>query len=133
MAKENFLTYTEVDPTTKITVTAEKITFAAITNNDNSYVYKDKGAGYFDGDFQVVVKGKITASTDNGRPYIWGLANVINDFGTIYSDNGTFLGVQLRDATVPDPYIITIGDCLNGSLQESVVAISTNTDYWIKK
>lgn len=54
MAVENFLTYLENDPNTKITVTSNKIDVENEAWNAESYVRGDKGVGHF-GDFEHLV------------------------------------------------------------------------------
>jgi len=50
-ATEDLTTYTEVDANSKISVTADRVTWAGTGNGETSYVYDDKGAGHFSGDF----------------------------------------------------------------------------------
>jgi hypothetical protein len=50
MALENFTTYTEVDPDSKITVSSTKCSAVGVAQNaSEDYVYKDFGSNYFDG------------------------------------------------------------------------------------
>lgn len=44
----NFTTYTEVDPTSKITVNSSRITWDRFDRSDSGYVYKDYGVDSFD-------------------------------------------------------------------------------------
>ena len=48
MIIEDLTTYTEVDSSGKIAVSSTRVTANSITNNVDSYVYKDFGASYFD-------------------------------------------------------------------------------------
>ena len=50
-ALQNFTTFTEVDPNTRISKTATRVTWTDITKPEDAYVYKDMTADYFDGDF----------------------------------------------------------------------------------
>jgi len=79
MAIENFTLYTEVDPGSNITVAANSLTYI-LDNNTTAYIYSDKGAAYFDGDFSHYLK--VTpgaAGSVNGITACWMLANVLND------------------------------------------------------
>jgi hypothetical protein len=58
---DNLLTYTEVDPNSDITLTADKAEFDTMQQVANSYVYKDFGVDYF-GDFEVDFEAEITYS-----------------------------------------------------------------------
>lgn len=63
---EDFTTYTEVDAGAKLTITASRITAANLLRNEDSYVYKDYTAGFFnalDIDFEVF----ISSASDAGQ------------------------------------------------------------------
>ena len=53
MAFENFTEYTEVDPNARISVTKTRVTWTAITRQEEAYVYIDKGVDYFAGNFEI--------------------------------------------------------------------------------
>jgi len=78
-AYEDYTTYTEVDPNTDITVATNTLTIDTMRRDVSAYVYKDKGAGHFSGDFEHVVDVKATASDDHGSVTIWALADSVND------------------------------------------------------
>lgn len=48
---ENLTSFTEVDPDGRLTETSSRVTFTAQHNQEIDYLYKDKGAAYFDGNF----------------------------------------------------------------------------------
>ncbi len=87
MATEDFSTYTEVDGGGNITVTSSKIDCAAVDADEESYVYDDKDAAHFSGDYEHLIETYITSIISNGRIYLWGLANLINDFYGIDDDS----------------------------------------------
>lgn len=62
---EDFTTYTEVDQTGDITVTASKITWTTMDRDRISYVYKDYEEDYF-GDFIIEWAAQITYSSSTG-------------------------------------------------------------------
>lgn len=75
---ENLLAYTEVDPSSKITVTSTRVTAIDLVMDETAYVYKDKGANFFDAlDIEFVVK--LTAGDVAGRIGVLHLANTIVD------------------------------------------------------
>lgn len=45
---EDLTSYTEVDPNSRITITSSRVTAASLTRNEDAYVYKSFGVGYFD-------------------------------------------------------------------------------------
>lgn len=80
MSVVDFTTFTEVDPSSKITVTSTKIDSAANTTQDNAYVYKDMGAGYFSGDFTHNFEVFLNSSSDAGlRQNFWAMANGVGE------------------------------------------------------
>lgn len=77
---EDFTTYTEVDAGGKLTVISSKITAANLLRNEDSYVYKDYTAGFFnalDIDFEVF----ISSVSDAGQGIaVMGLTvSIVND------------------------------------------------------
>ncbi len=50
MAIEDFTTYTEVDPNSKITVASSKVSWDDLSRNEEAYVYKEMGYHFFDSD-----------------------------------------------------------------------------------
>ena len=83
MAVENFTTFIETDPNSRIAVTSSKVTWTSLSRNEDAYVYKDKGEDYFDGDFSHLITVKMTAGVKDGRVYLWGLTNEIDDMKAI--------------------------------------------------
>lgn len=81
MASEDFTTYTEVDAAGDITKTATRVTWTTMDRNAESYVYKDKGVGYFSGDFRILLTLRIVSSTqgagNTASPLL--LANNLDD------------------------------------------------------
>lgn len=75
MVTEDFTTWTETDPGDDITVTSTKVDFN-LPRNVISYVYSDKGAGHFDGDFEHLFELYID-SYGNGMVATWMLSNQI--------------------------------------------------------
>jgi len=80
MAKEDFTTYTEVDPNSRITKTADRVTWTDLTRKEDAYVYKDKGVDHFNGDFEHLITIYLDAATTGGRTgALWGLTNIVDD------------------------------------------------------
>lgn len=72
MAYEDFTTYTETDTGSKVTVTASKITYTAVTSAE---VVKDFGAGHFDGDFEHLMTIQMGGSSAYGN-VVWYLLDI---------------------------------------------------------
>ncbi len=81
MAIENFTTYTEVDPNSKITVASSKVSWDDLSRNEEAYVYKDKGYDFFDKDFTHKLKVQFSdyGSGSSCRANHWAVADVLDD------------------------------------------------------
>jgi len=91
MATEDFSTYTEVDENSDYTVTAPKIDITSITRASTSYVYDDKGAAHFAGDFDHNVEYYVgSGTTDGERTNIWAMSNDIGDQAALDAANVSF-------------------------------------------
>lgn len=127
---ENFLTYTEEDPNSRITVTSTKVTFASLTAQEDAYVYKDKGADSFSGNFVHLITVKLTAADSDGRAYVWALTNTVDDMKAIDDGGGSFLAVFLyRYEAV---YYLYLASCDSGTVSTDTYTISLNTPYYLK-
>ena len=108
MALEDFTTWVvgeEIgDP---LTVTANSITWNDINRNqDDTFVYKDKGAGYFSGDFTHSFKFTTPAAVDaqdGAWVYAWVLTNSVNSPTEIDAANGDLQGFFFVNAAVDTP------------------------------
>lgn len=79
---EDFTTYTEIDPNSHITVTTTKVEWSGLDRNEEAYVYKDFGVGFF-GDFEHDVEiEESTGSTNGAISGFWIISNVIDDMQT---------------------------------------------------
>ena len=95
MAIEDFTTYTEVDPETKVTVAAAKITSGGLEKDDGeTYVYDDKGALHF-GNFTHLYELKVVVCASDG-PYLisWGVANTIDGFSDWNTNDDQVLCIE---------------------------------------
>lgn len=77
---EDYTTYTEVDETSALAITANRITYTAAKAIYNTYyVYKDKGAAHFNGNFEHRVKHYCSAMGNYLGMGEWQLSNVVGD------------------------------------------------------
>ncbi len=132
MAVEDFTTFQEVDPNTRIAKTATRVTCAAIAGNEDAYVYYDKGVDYFDGDFTHYLTINMTAGDGaTGRLYLWGLTNLIDDMKGIDDAGGDYLALFLLNDS-PTAQRIFLEECYGGQPGQVSYSISLNTPYYIK-
>jgi len=130
MAEENFLTYPEIDPNSRITVTATRVTWAGLTGNEDAYVYSDKGVNYFNGDFVHLLTLCITASVNNAVIYPWALTNTLDDIYGIYLAGGSFLGLRIQHQTTIQ---LGLGESDAGVYYESTYYVMTaGIVYYLK-
>lgn len=87
MAYEDLTAYTEVDPNSRISVTASRSTVTSLTRNEDAWVYDNKGAAHFDGDFEHLVDVRWNAADVGGQSVLWGLTNNVDDWRYNF-DNG---------------------------------------------
>ena len=113
MAVEDFTTYTEVDPNSRVTVTATRITWAAIERDEITYVYKDKGVAFFGGDFTHYLTINTTAIGNGMVATHWAIANAIDTFEGIKGDGGSQL--TLRVSGGASTIGVTIGEVDSGT------------------
>jgi len=113
MAIENLLTYTEKDDNNKLTVTASKATASDVDEDEDVWLYKDRGVDHFDAldiDFELRIESTSQEGSHGGVAF----ANVIGeisdfaatDFVCRIKRNGDYRIVLTRGNWVAhDPYI----------------------------
>lgn len=124
MATEDFTTYTEVDPNSHISKTADRVTGSNVTVNEACYVYADKGAAHF-GDFEHLITIQLT-SADNGALFgCWSITNgshTLIDMDT--GSDGIACQINPNPATA-----IHFRDWTNANIDSG--AITNNTLYYL--
>ena len=86
----DFTTFTEVDQGNDITIdSASKVSWTNFaTRGDKSYVYKDMGVGFFDGDFTIRFEYYFDEWSNYQQTCFWALSNAIGDNKDMEDDNG---------------------------------------------
>lgn len=132
MAYEDFTTYTEVDPGSDITVAINKVTAANLETRVNSaYVYKDKGANHFSGDFEHLLKCIVSLSEDYSYLALWVMTNDIGAYGQIADvDDKTLLVFRFVDGGASNT--LAIQEWTGGSSYSDAMAYTINTLYYPK-
>lgn len=96
--KEDFTTYTEIDPNNHISKTANHIDFEAHRNED-AYLYKDMSTNYFNSFKHKIDIKLIGTPDDNGYAAIWLVSNAVDDFNGQRTAENRYCGVGfLRSA-----------------------------------
>ena len=131
-ACENFLApaWTENDVPGVITVMANRATAAAFTRGDNSYFYRDMGAGHFAGNLDHDLTVFYSSTSANlGRWGVWGLSNVTNyEYGTGGSQNqGLFVALL---TTAGGNFYIDIGQN-NYAVSDRSIPLNKDQEYFL--
>jgi len=95
MAIENLTTFTEVDTNSRLAITSSRVTFTNITDETGepwTYLMKDKGADYFNGDFTFYIDIEM-ADRQNTNPAIdiCRLGNDLEDYIAAYNNSHSCL------------------------------------------
>jgi len=130
MAVENLTTYTEVDPNSRITKTATRSSYAGLTQNEDAYIYKDKGVGHFNGDFEHLIDVYLDASDEFGIVVVWGLANLVDDLGGIALASGDELSVYFFYNGADR--ILRLRELVGGISYITNYIVSLDTPYYLK-
>ena len=124
---EDLTTYTEHDPNNHITVTSTQITVSQLTENEDAYVYKDFGSGYFQyfENYKLDIKfdGHTTASASIG---IFCLSNIIGDLQD--QNNEDHIYIKATWAQGAGYYKITLR--VNG-VTDSATNLQESTWYYL--
>jgi len=133
MSLENFTSYTETDPNTKITKTASRVTWALLARNEDAYVYADKGANYFAGQFKINLTVSMTASVGasltNG---VWSLTNLVDDLKGIDVASGDYLTLYQSDTLTSAKCCLVLEECDGGTLHsDTSINLNDGTIYYV--
>lgn len=90
MAYEDFTSYTEFDEGGEVTVeSATKVSWVGLHPRGNTaYLYKDKGANYFNGDFTHKFEIQFSVVGNLSWTHHWMLANLIGDVQDVLVASG---------------------------------------------
>ena len=81
MATEDLTTYTEYDEGSSISVSSDTVTLTSCkTREDTGYVYKDFGADYFDGDFEVTLDVNFSSFDLLQWAGVFAVSNAVDDY-----------------------------------------------------
>lgn len=134
MTYEDFEDYIEEDPNNHINVaSATHVDVDGMTENEDAYLYDDKGADHFT-DFEHLIDVKAISSVGpNGTGgYCWVLANTVDDWRGIYNADGDLLSVLLIYwAPAPSGWRIYLQEVDGGNYYATYQPITVNTWYYL--
>jgi len=128
---EDFTTYTEVDSGTYLSQTAARSTWTNVPTDEANYVYYDKGANHFDGDFEHLGDGycdHISGGSYGWAPF-YAVANMIGTRYDVRYAPSTALLAAFYIGGGTTYYIYTVEDDSATSIG-SAITISVDTQYW---
>ena len=134
VAEQDFTNFTEVDPNTRIDVTASRVTFTNLTIDEDAYVYADKGAGYFNGDFTHHLTVEITAMSAGSNAdhvCVWALTNHLDDWQGLADANRSFLTVMLILSTTTPRIELTEFNAGSEAGPADQYVAALNTKYYL--
>ncbi len=130
---EDFTTYTEVDPGTKVTVASTKVSWTDVEWDDAfTAVYSDKGADHFAGDFEHLLTIYASAIDIGGIISHYQLSNVLHGYYWIdnNAENGLFV-MTWRDGSASYKIRAREFDAGTG-YQDTYDSFLLNTPYYLK-
>lgn len=119
--------YTEVDPSSHITLGTNDVTWASLVDTEVAYVYKDFTAGYFAGDFEHQLQFRVNAESGTECPYFWGMSNSVECLGANgVGDHG--LSLWWNNNT------LTLSECNNSGTwnSDTCPGLVIGTDYYAR-
>src|SRR3972149_308030 len=131
---QDLTSYTEVDPNSRIAVTANRVTATNLTRNEDAYVYKDMGIDYFAGSFRIDFQ--VQASSGNGGTAIYNvatLANTVDDWQGLDNANASGLAVTWSTGLSGSVGTFAIQELDSGTLYADSSSIARNygTTYYM--
>lgn len=132
----DYTTFTEVDPSSHITVTsATRIDYSGLSRNESAYVYLDKGAAYYSGDFTFDVDIVCTSDTGGAGQtafcYPWGVCNSVENAKAVITNSGQLLTVEMQSSTAP---VLVVAEYYNGTRYATALTtgLSYATTYYLR-
>ncbi len=133
MAVVDFTTYTEQDDDSVFTVTSTKVEGIAVPGNNDNYVWKDYGAGYFTGDFEFKMKLSWTDATEVGfvstESHCFGLTVETYHRTTDMSDNTDGFVIRMWYDDSGPTRVLQLRDYSNGNYDTWIIPAIPAT-YW---
>lgn len=127
LANERYLTYTEVDTPGRLTVAADDLTITNLDNDEASYLYLDKGASYFSGNFSHSFTVTISSTTGVAHLTTWGMANAVASIGAqILTPSLISLQVAYYNGS------LVLCESQVGTAYSSSIAIAEDTIYYVR-
>jgi hypothetical protein len=129
MTSEDYTTYTEVDPSTHITVGAGTIT-AILCRDLDERVFKDMGADYFGSSFTIEMDFSVTEIGGNALGIVWCLSNYVDDHVYLRANKDYYAIMTYRAGATTTMYIEE--KALPAAYHNTTIVIADATQYWLR-
>lgn len=130
MATEDLTTYTEVDTSSRLTVTSSSVTVSSLARSETAYVYKDFGADYFAGDFSVRFQMNVSSvSGELAGIVIGAFGDTLGTLTDLLGGDCVYINVLYLSSNLNFTLAARSGGASQGS--DSTV-LSTSTDYYFE-
>lgn len=124
---EDLTTYTEVDPSSRLTVTAPRAAFTSFARTDSGYLYKDFGTDHFSGDVSVDFDVFLSSSSSGAFVEAIALANQVGDARPANRTNT--IGAFLYATSPPQLHLREVD---GGTSYSSTYNLALNTAYYCR-
>ncbi len=127
---QDYTGYIEVDPNTRIAVSASRVTWTDLARNETAYVYDDFGAAFFAGDFTHTLGLTITAGDLSSALFsaVWLITNTVDEYKGIRNNDALALVFFFSGATPNIRLIETVG---GSNSESSQFNITIGTTYYM--
>lgn len=123
---ENYTTYTEVDPNSRVAVTsATRIDFTNLTREEDAYVVYDFGSALFVGDFVIDVDYKPTSGSASSTIVCPVLLGDILDNPSGYTGSCVYMRLYINSGGFQTQAVQVNEGTVNGSTNSGVDALNT--------
>jgi len=129
MATQDLTAYTEVDTSSRLTVTSSTVTVSSLVRQETAYVYKDFGEDYFAVDFSFRFQINVSAIDDGFYFSPFCLADVLETINTMSGD--TYVYVALYRSGANFYCVLTKRSGGFYPISDSTL-LSTSTDYYFE-
>ena len=130
MAYENLTTYTEVDPNSRITISATRSNFVGLQRDEDAYVYSDKGVNYFSGDFEHLIDIYLDSTSDGSTIVYWALENVVDDWAGMQAGGGDALDIMFWTGAASEMRLY-LHETVAGTTYADYYQIALDTLYYL--
>lgn len=129
-ANEDFTTYDDSqDENGEITVdSAAQVSWVALDRDSTAYVYKDKTASFFSGDFTHQFEMQYSAVSSNALIGVWCLTNAVGDMKALIDASADFVIVRQFQSARIDCVVYENG---GSGIADSWTSASASTPYFI--